>query len=84
VLSEARLTDTLLDAETCCAGVVAGGAFLYASSEPESFALATIVYAAARILICAYTYFHSSAISCVDRPVGTVSMTVRPSIIEAA
>ena len=84
MLSEDLPTDTLLGTETCCAGVVAGGAFLYASSAPESLALATIVYAAARILTCAYTYFHSSVISCVDRPVGTVSMTVRPSIIEAA
>jgi hypothetical protein len=43
-----------------------------------------VAYAAARMLVCADTHFHNSAISCADRPVAVVSMTVRPSIIEAA
>ena len=72
----ASSAEAMLDEGEGCVGVGASGTSLYASREPESFALATVAYAAARIFICACTYFHSSAISCVDLPVVAVSMTV--------
>ena len=66
------------------AGMAGRGASLHASSPAESFANAMTGYAAARMLICAWTHFHNSAISCAERPLGAASITVRPSIIEAA
>jgi hypothetical protein len=78
------LTTVLFGGNACCDGVVSGVGSLPESSDPESFALGTMTYAAARIVMWPYTCFQSSAISCVERPEVAVSITVRPSIIEAA